>query len=242
MKVGVYVDGFNVYYGARGLCGQGTPGWRWLDLRSLTASILPGSWRAAGATVERLVYCTARVDGVEDPSSPTDQDAYVRALTVHGSVDHIEYGNFVRRAKVAPLATPAPGGPQVVTSRWPLMIKDSRRVDVPDARFMVSYLHTEEKGSDVNVAHHLLVDVLSGVVEAAVIVSNDSDLALPIRAVRERVPVGVVNPGGRYLAGRLRGTANSGAGNHWWGGLNAAAYRGNQLPNPVGPIHAPTGW
>ncbi|HEY7200404.1 MAG TPA: NYN domain-containing protein, partial [Candidatus Dormibacteraeota bacterium] len=31
MRVGVYVDGFNLYYGARGLCGRGTAGWRWLD-------------------------------------------------------------------------------------------------------------------------------------------------------------------------------------------------------------------
>jgi hypothetical protein len=33
---------------------------------------------------------------------------------------------------------------------------------VTDAVFMVSYAHREEKGSDVNVASHLLVDVLSG--------------------------------------------------------------------------------
>ena len=35
MKVGVYVDGYNLYYGGRGICGRGVPGWRWLDLRSL---------------------------------------------------------------------------------------------------------------------------------------------------------------------------------------------------------------
>lgn len=27
--------GFNLYYGARGLCGQGKAGWRWIDLRGL---------------------------------------------------------------------------------------------------------------------------------------------------------------------------------------------------------------
>jgi hypothetical protein len=31
MRVGVDVDGFNLYYGARALCGRGTPDWRWLD-------------------------------------------------------------------------------------------------------------------------------------------------------------------------------------------------------------------
>ena len=38
----------------------------------------------------------------------------------------------------------------------------------------------EEKGSDVNVATHLLVDVLTGAIDAAIVISNDSDLALPI--------------------------------------------------------------
>ena len=70
-----------------------------------------------------------------------------------------------------------------------------------DARFLVSVLNWEEKGSDVNVATHLLLDVLGGAVDAAVVVSNDSDLELPLRRVRERVPVGLVNPGANQLAG-----------------------------------------
>ena len=41
MRVGVYVDGFNVYYGGRGLCGRGTAGWRWLDLRALASNPTP---------------------------------------------------------------------------------------------------------------------------------------------------------------------------------------------------------
>ena len=34
----MYVDGFNLYYGARGLCGRGTPGW--LDLRALATDLV----------------------------------------------------------------------------------------------------------------------------------------------------------------------------------------------------------
>ena len=58
MRIGVYVDGFNLYYGARSLCGRGTPGWRWLDLRGLAAHLVgrarklvwrPRVVRAAGA-------------------------------------------------------------------------------------------------------------------------------------------------------------------------------------------------
>jgi hypothetical protein len=54
----------------------------------------------------------------------------------------------------------------------------------------------KEKGSDVNLATYLLVDGYEGDYEAAVIVSNDSDLVEPISVVRDRLhrPVGVLNP------------------------------------------------
>jgi hypothetical protein len=45
------------------------------------------------------------------------------------------------------------------------MVQDANGNPVPDATFMLSYANREEKGSDVNVAAHLLVDVLTGVVD-----------------------------------------------------------------------------
>jgi hypothetical protein len=95
MRVGVYIDGFNLYHGGREHCGRGTAGWRWLDLRDLATQALPGPWLSVGATIERVVYCTARVSGATDPSSPRDQDVYLRALKASGSVDVIEYGTLV---------------------------------------------------------------------------------------------------------------------------------------------------
>ena len=56
-----------------------------------------------------------------------------------------------------------------------LMVQDSTGVDVPSARFMASVARREEEGSDVNVATHLLVDVFGGAVDAAVVISNDSE-------------------------------------------------------------------
>jgi hypothetical protein len=57
-------------------------------------------------------------------------------------------------------------------------------------------LVSEEKGSDVNLATFLLVDALEGRFQQAVVVSNDSDLTLPIRMVQEKfgLPVGVLHP------------------------------------------------
>lgn len=54
---------------------------------------------------------------------------------------------------------------------------------------------TEEKGSDVNLASHLIVDARDGLFEKAAVISNDSDLAWPIQYVRGLgLPVVVLNP------------------------------------------------
>jgi hypothetical protein len=243
MRVGVYVDGFNLYFGAREQCGQGTAGWRWLDVRGLVADALPSAWHKDGAAVERVVYCTARVSGIDDPSTPRDQNVYLRALRMSGSVDHIEFGNFVRRVKSALLATRTEKGkPELVQSRWPVVVQDETGGQLRDARFLVSVLIREEKGSDVNVATHLLLDVLHGAVDAVVVLSNDSDLELPLRRVRDRVPVGLINPSANQLAGKLRGRSSDGVGGHWWGNLVASAYMAHQLPDPVGKLRKPHDW
>ncbi len=57
------MDGFNLYYGALGLCGRGTPGWRWLDLRGLATDLVSRRTSWAGTQIERVIYRTARIDG-----------------------------------------------------------------------------------------------------------------------------------------------------------------------------------
>lgn len=243
MRIGVYIDGFNLYYGARGLCGRGTPGWRWLDLRGLAAELAGRRTSWAGASIERVVYCTARIDGAGNPSGHADQDVYLKALVAAGSVDHIEYGTYVARVKTAPLAVKDPRGrPRLVGPAWPVMIQDGQGGPVSGAVFMVSYANREEKGSDVNVAAHLLLDVLGGAVDGALIISNDSDLRFPVEQARLHVPVGIVNPSRNYLAGDLRGTAATGAGRHWWARLTAVDLKSHQLRDPVGPYRRPSGW
>jgi NYN domain-containing protein len=196
MRVGVYIDGFNLYYGARKACGRGTPGWRWLDVRSLIDSVLPQAWLNQGAFLERLVYCTARVSGARNPSSAADQNVYIRALSAHGSVDMIERLESEVRA---------PGASGTEPTR-------------------------------------LMLDVLQQEVDAVVVVSNDSDLKLPVREARQRVPVGVVNPGPSQIAGDLKGKPADGVGGHWWGRLTEPQYRAHQLPDPVGSISKPNAW
>ena len=60
MQTRVYVDGFNLYYGAV----KSTP-YKWLNLVELARQLLP-----AGYVVDKLKYFTARVSGVSNKGGP----------------------------------------------------------------------------------------------------------------------------------------------------------------------------
>lgn len=101
MKTYVYVDGFNLYYGAL----RGTP-YRWLDLERLCALMLPPN------DVQRINYYTARVGArVGDPDQPLRQQLYLRALGTLPSV-HVHFGHYLSHSVWMPLAQPALGGPK----------------------------------------------------------------------------------------------------------------------------------
>ncbi len=96
----------------------------------------------------------------------------------------------------------------------------------------------EEKGSDVNVASSLL----SGRVDAAMVLSNDSDLHFPLAQAREHVPVATVNPSAEPTAVDLRGHRDTGAGHRWWRRLRPEEFFVHQLPDRVGELTRPAGW
>jgi hypothetical protein len=79
-------------------------------------------------------------------------------------------------------------------------------------------------------------------VDAAIVISNDSDLALPLRLARQRVSVGTINPGLTPTAARLRGKPDDGAGGHWWRKLQPSDFLSHQLPEVVGSCRCPDGW
>lgn len=245
MRIGVYVDGYNLYYGGRAHCGRGTAGWRWLDVRELVRPF--AGW--SNSVIERVVYCTARVDPNETPSASLDQNIYLDALTASGAVDEIPEGRYVSWAKEQALVSERVGQPSPNVfphqgEAWdpslPLRSTTDRVTGQPI--ILATVRVREEKGSDVNVAAHLLRDVLTGGVDAAIVVSNDSDLELPLRIARDAVPVGTVNPSKNYLAGALRGSPTDGVGRHWWKQLTASDFHRSQLNDPVGKFRKPSGW
>ena len=145
---------------------KGTP-FKWLDCRKLGRTLFPHD------EIHRICYFTALVKPrPNDPHQVERQDVYLRALATLPGLE-IHYGEFRERIKYRPLARPKPGDPAYVRIR-----------------------DTEEKGSDVNLATRLLVGAFTGDFEQAVVVSNDSDLAAPIRYVSHDLGlrVVVVNP------------------------------------------------
>jgi len=162
VKTWVYVDGFNLYFGAV----KGTL-YKWLDIHTLCSLLLPGR------TIERIKYFTAKVQArPHDPNPPIRQQIYLRALATLGNVE-VFFGHFLTHRVSMPLANPVVGQSPYA---W--------------------VLRTDEKGSDVNLASHLLHDGHLGRYEMAVVLSGDSDLLCPVRLVMQdlRKPVGVLNP------------------------------------------------
>jgi hypothetical protein len=103
--------------------------------------------------------------------------------------------------------------------------------------------HTEEKGSDVNLASYLLLDAFDQDCEAAVIISNDSDLAFPVETVRVRfgLHVTVFNPHPGPSTAKLQQAATQ------WRRLRPGTLQHCQFPDPVydslgRPIHKPPKW
>ena len=140
---------------------------KWLDLRGLAQTLFPND------SIGRVNYFTARIKARPDnPYQPQRQQIYLRALAATQAVD-IHYGTFRDRTKTRPLASPIQGVPRYVT-----------------------VLDSEEKGTDVNLATRLLVEGFERDYEQAVIISNDSDLASPMKYVRDvlKLEVVVVNP------------------------------------------------
>jgi hypothetical protein len=110
---------------------------------------------------------------------------------------------------------------------------------------------TEEKGSDVNLGAHLLMDGFLGRYDAAIVITGDSDLVTPIRMAREQLgkPVGVLNP--QRLSGSkcrperksagLQKAASFYKNGITWNQLLKAQFP-NQLSDSHGNFHKPTSW
>lgn len=103
MKTSVYIDGFNLYYGAL----KNSP-YKWLDPLALCRAIIPSN------DVASIKYFTAKVTSrPDDPDKLNRQNIYLRALQTI-PILKIYLGHFLTHVVRMPLAHPQPGQPATV--------------------------------------------------------------------------------------------------------------------------------
>lgn len=204
MRTVVYVDGFNLYYGAL----KGTP-YKWLDLQKLCQFLLPKN------QIIGIKYFTAKVSArPNDPGQPTRQQTYLRALRTLPNLEII-FGHFLAHEIYMPLAN--------------------------NPNQSVKVIKTEEKGSDVNIAAHLVNDGHKGRYEVAVLITNDSDLLEPLKIARYELnlPVGILNPQKRPSRVLVQHAS-------FIKKIRSGVLRTSQFPQVVrdanGTFHKPRGW
>ena len=190
---------------------------RWLDL----AAFCQASFPPPRNQINRIRYFTAHVN-----ARPNNPQQRVRAADLFA----------------CPADDPAPDD-----LSWQLLEKPTRMpLHPPPATGpkTVQVMKSEEKGSDVNLACYLLVDAFDDDYEAAVVVSNDSDLAVPIRLVRQKFKkkVLVLHPcgPGRAVSVELRRVASKSL------IVDASLLPASQFPTTLtdanGTIHKPARW
>jgi hypothetical protein len=132
-RANIYVDGFNLYYGAL----KNTP-YKWLDLNALFRTILPGYH------IKRIRYFSARVSGrAGNLQAPSRQATYLRALRTLPNVT-IHLGHFLTSEVSMPLAYPPATGQKTVK----VIKTEEKGSDVN----LATYLIVDAMRSDCDVA------------------------------------------------------------------------------------------
>jgi len=200
MTTRVYIDGFNLYYRAV----KNTP-YKWLNLRKMCELILPEY------PIGKIKYFTANVSARKtDPDQPTRQQIYFRALKTIPDFEIIR-GKFISRDRAMPLSKPIFGNGWLARFARKIILKLGLDDSFLDRHKIVLVIYTEEKGSDVNLATHLLIDGFGKEYDTAVVISNDSDLEAPIKYVRDvlKLPIILLNPDEKSTSKTLARAASS---------------------------------
>lgn len=219
MNTRVYIDGFNLYYGA-----LKRTSFRWLDLQTF-ADELAGPIRS----VDRVVYCTAIIKPRPgDPDAGKLQQVYLRALRTLPRVE-IAMGKFsVKNTDARRRARATCTCCQATLAGCECCRED-----------LVPIIKTEEKGTDVNLAVRLVQDAYEGLFDDAFVVSDDSDLQGAVDIVRNHLGKDV------FIASPRNRTPHPIVGTGYRE-IRQSILRKSQLPNPVAhtgqTIHKPRSW
>jgi len=158
----VYIDGYNLFYGRL----RNTP-FKWLDPVKLFQSI--SKIQNPASNIIKVKFFTSLVKAnfaSHGRESTKAQDGYHRALKyIYGDKIEIIYGYHTVEMGFPP--------------RYKKPIEKDNRVEI---------WKFEEKQTDVNIALHMYRDAIRGSCAQQILVSNDSDLELPLKLVSEDKP------------------------------------------------------
>jgi len=225
-----YVDGFNLYYGS-----LKKTKYKWLDLNKLFSFYFPNY------KIEKIKYFSAQTKARKhDLGQPVRQQMYFRALRTNPNTEII-LGSFLENE---------------VFFNVPEKTKDNQRQRANVLAFFRTvaslalsgrnYLavnKTEEKGSDVNLGAHLVMDAYENNFDVAVVVSNDSDLVEPIRIVNNmtKLRVRLLNPYPSTQATLKAVTQQNGIKFIRAGVLQDSQFSDN-MEDAIGSFHIPAEW
>ncbi len=171
LKTSVYVDGFNLFYGS-----LKHSKYKWLDLNHLSKLYFPNN------NITAIKYFSAITKSrYYDLNKPQRQQMYFRALRTLENIQII-LGSFLENeVKVYVPDKDKISNPQIAGVCLGLT-----HTKLPlDGGNHFKILKTEEKGSDVNIGTHLIMDAYENNFDIAIVISNDSDLAEPMRIVNQ---------------------------------------------------------
>ncbi len=168
-----YIDGFNLYYAAL----RPKPHLKWLNLKALADGIVHED-----TTVVCVKYFTSRVLG--SASKSKRQNVYFIVLKTVSQIK-ITFGNLVKRKE---------SGNMSKAEQTRLNLTEQSKRNIKGQEVAISTF--EEKGTDVNLASHLIYDACKDEFDIAYVITNDTDFVEPIRMVKEVIgkPIVIVAP------------------------------------------------
>ena len=149
--------------------------YKWLDLKALIES-----FSFEDCKISKIRYFTAKViPSDSNPGVRQRQDVYLRALRTIPEIE-IHFGLFKKQNVKGKLLAEG-------NSLHEQIVKISK---------------FEEKGSDVNIATFMLIDCFQKACDIPVLLSNDSDLAEPLKYIKTtlKLPVGLITPADFFVA------------------------------------------
>ena len=185
--------------------------YKWLDPKQLCETILKPYH-----DIISVVYCTAKVrPKPSDPHAPVRQATYLKAIKSYIPELSIIQGHFLETRLLC----------RPVDSKYGNLIEVFR---------------SEEKGSDVNLAVHMVNDAHKDVFDCAIVISNDSDLAEAMRIVKGECgkTIGLFTPWRRRASKQLMEHSS------FQRTIRRGSLAKSQLPNPIPgtKIHKPDQW